>query len=238
MLDENTESYILLGMSGVSLSSLACSMGVDVGAKQLDVRISDHPRDFVRRARFIGKVSWVDLPELVRAFNVTICVIDEEPERSKVLELIDKLPCRVIACCTRNVASADTIPEIDKVAKDIDEKRITIDKTIWQDRVQQTFIRRQNWIPKNFRSLSDGLYLTEMTTPTRVIDIDNAGRQKFVWTSGNDHSFMADVYDLVATTLGFSANSLGSMVDASGPAVFDVSGVRRWISSGRVLEWG
>lgn len=223
MIDANRQVYSMIGYNLSRLSDREASMGVDVGQQWLDVRISDHPSPGVRRLLFAGKVKWNAIAELVRVFRVRLMVIDEEPERQKVLELQDKLDIRVVAALNRQLLTGESNPSVDDVRTKNDVKKITLDRTIWMDRVQQTYVRRQNLVPSNWRSLIEGKYREEMTTPTRTVEIDNQGRERFVWTQGKDHQFLADVYDLVATQIAFPGSGGHSGIGMSDPFPFRIT---------------
>lgn len=216
ILQACVRAFHMSGRSFAGACSKGTSMGVDVGEK-LDVRISDHPDVGVRRARFIGKVRWEDLDDLVRDFNVKCCVIDEEPERSKALEFQAKAKCRVITCLTRQLLSGDSSPSLEDLRNDSERNRVTIDRTIFMDRSLQQFVLGKNWLPTNWHEQSDGWYEDELLHPTRILEVTNQGRQQFVWTSGKDHSFLADVYDLVAANIHFPRGNLPGLAEGHRP---------------------
>lgn len=237
--DKITERLLLLNMQpdyAINADThiyqkLQCSMGIDVNGASLDVRISDHPMPGVRRARFIGKVGWGDLPKLIEQFKVRLAVIDEHPERTKALEFQEAAKCRVVLCMERELNK-----KISPALEDIMEKGLPanaqIDRTIWMDLVRMSFVRRQNWLPYNYRTLCEGQYAKEMLQPTRVMEVDSSGNGKFVWTSGQDHSFHADVFDLVASTLGFQSGVLSASITVGGsPRMMQVAAFTELLSS-------
>jgi len=183
--------------------SRPCSMGVDVGPEWLDVRISSYPvqgKD-IRRAEYIGKVrDFDDLHKLVRRFNVRTAVLDAEPETRGALLFQKTAHCQTYICYTREV-KGQTLADFDleKVKKNM---KLTIDRTMFMDHVLATYQMKKQILPTNIQFLSEGMYVAEMTNPTRVLEVDDRGNEKYVWTSGMDHSFMADVYDFCAMLLG------------------------------------
>lgn len=186
----------------------SATMGIDVGDGYLAIRISDYPGGNRRRLRYVGFDTWSDLPGLVQKYNVKLVVIDNEPERTKVRELqagVNKLPCRVVACQTKELRnSVDGIsPDLRDVRSKSEIEMFTIDKTIWCDRVQQEYVRREVLLPLNWRWLDNQHWTHQMLNPVRVMEVNpNNGEVKFVWTGGNDHYFMADVYDHLASKIG------------------------------------
>lgn len=182
-----------------------CSMGVDVGPRWLDVRISSYPKDTkdIRKAEYIGKVkSFANLHELIERFNVRVCVTDAEPETHECLRFKETAKCGVFVCYTKRKKGYQLSDLLLEKVKE--EKKFTIDRTVMMDCVLATYAKRQHILPKNIRFLSEGNYVSEMTNPTRVLEVDeNTGQEEFVWTHGNDHSFLADVYDFCAMLLGY-----------------------------------
>lgn len=199
-----------------------CSMGVDVGPRWLDVRISSYPyRDKrIRRSEYIGKVKSVEeLPPLIERFNVQTVVVDAEPETREILRFKESARCAVYICytkCKRGMILADLL--LDKVKE---ERKLTIDRTVMMDEVLSTYARREVMLPKNIRFLSEKNYVAEMTNPTRVLEVDDSsGREVYVWTHGSDHSFLADVYDYCAMLLGnFSGSGYGVMSSPRPPVM-------------------
>jgi len=211
---DNTMSPDLI--TSIPRSHGPCSMGIDVGPESLDVRVSCYPHDTEGRvAVYIGKVkNFNKIYDLIHAYRVSVCVIDAEPETRKSTELQNHLRgrCTVVRCYERRVSTvSDTLESMEERTRARDKGLVTIDRTFMMDSVQASYSRRQNHIPKNWRFLADSRYLTEMTTPTRVYEVDpNDGRPCYTWTHGNDHSFHADLFDLVASRLGnFTSGAVG-----------------------------
>ena len=228
-------------ISGYNTSTerLPCTMGVDVGGK-LDVRVSDHPAPGVRRARFIGKVEWRDLPEIVKLFRVMLVVIDEEPERTKALEFQEqmaKVGVQTILCINRELKTGDTSPDLDDFRKSDAPTKVTIDRTIWMDRVHATYVRRLNWLPRNWRELSNRHYGSEMMTPTRVSEVATDGRERFVWTPGQDHSYLADTYDLVASTIADLGGRLGAPMHGASLIHFTAESYGKRLTQPDTFAW-
>jgi hypothetical protein len=202
-----------------------CSMGVDVGPKFLDVRISSFPysqsreRGAVRKAEFIGKVkSFSELGELVERFGVRCAVIDAEPEVREALKFREMAKCSVFICYTREKKGM-TLSDL-LLEKVKEEKKFTMDRTTFMDCCLATWRNREQLVPRNLSFLSGGQYIAEMTNPTRVLEVDPRGNEKFVWTSGLDHSFLADVYDFCAMQLGyFSTLPMGQTLDLRNSAM-------------------
>lgn len=211
-----------------------CTMGVDVGPEYLDVRVSAYKQPNTRHGVWIGKVkSFAELGPLISRFNVRMCVIDAEPETRAATEFQAKASCEVILCYLRGldkVSGEDLTGS--KIRKD---KVMTIDRTLGMDAVWATFVRGENKIPRNYPDLSEGEYVTEMTTPTRVLEVRNDGKERFTWTHGTDHSFLADVFDLYAAKIcGYLHRTDSNFMTAGKGAYFHVGPPKRF--SGRDLR--
>jgi len=231
MLYSCIRNYILQG--NLDKCEFDCSMGVDVGPEWLDVRISSYPYEGqqIRKAVFISKLkTFEELYPLIDRFNVNTCVIDAEPETRQALIFQQGANCAVYVCYSREKSGmilSDLLLEKVKL-----ERRMTIDRTLMMDCVLETFIKKEQELPKNIAFLSEQRYVLEMTNPTRVLDVDDKGKEKFVWTRGADHSFMADMYDYCAMILGglssryhHEASSKRVPVVATGKMDWDVEGM-------------
>jgi hypothetical protein len=172
-----------------------CTMGIDVGSS-LDVRISERRRGR-RVAAFIGKVKTIDdVCELMERYNVKVAVIDAMPEISLVAELQSVAPCEVWSCLYRQTEGRDR-----KIRLDYVEQAITADRTFVLDKGFADLKKGVNILPKNVEAVLQGTYVSEMTEPVRRLEKDSKGRDRFEWTSGEDHSRHADAYDSLAAYL-------------------------------------
>ena len=201
MIYRCVKPYVL--QQEVDIHEGPCSMGVDVGPEFMDVRISSYPVKGrrLRRLEYANKVrDSKTLHELVTRFNVKVCTVDAEPETRLMLEFQRTARCSVYVCYSRE-KQGYTLKDL-LLVKVQQSKRMTIDRTIMMDSVLESWVKMDHELPKNVSYLSDGDYIKEMVNPTRVIEVDDKGREKYVWTSGADHSFMADVYDFCSMVLG------------------------------------
>jgi len=200
----NFEQFVIDAEKSETIPGAACSMGIDVGPRWLDVRASwypeprkTHPVWRTRQAAFIGKVkTFGEVIELIRILNVAWCCVDAEPEQRKTLEFQKLAPCTVVRVFNRELKMKEDIKF------DEQKRTATADRTTIMDAVQATTASGFNWLPQNYRFLSEGQYVAEMTNPTRVLETDAKGNLRYVWTRGFDHSFFADALDLVACQLG------------------------------------
>lgn len=210
MLYNCVQNYIL--QPGADTCKGPCSAGIDVGPEFLDVRISSYPAKGIRRAEYIGKLrSFTDLHGLFERFNVKTAVVDAEPETREALRLQTTAKHTSVYVFhtkdKRGMVLADLL--LERVRQ---ERKCTIDRTLMMDCVLATYSSRQQILPKNIRFLSNESYVYEMTNPTRVLEVDDRGQERYVWTSGADHSFLADVYDYCAMLVGnFSGRPQGAV---------------------------
>lgn len=210
-----------------------CSMGVDVGPEYLDVRISSYPHrnKGIRRMEYANKVrDFSELNNLVNRFNVTCAVIDAEPETRSALKFQELAMCKVYVCYTREIKGQTLMDlNVDRVKKG---DKLSIDRTLFMDSVMASYQQGEVILPKNIRFLSNGFWVYEMTNPTRVLEVDDRGNEKFVWTSGADHSFLADVYDLIAMHLGYFSGVFNVVSGEKRPSIVlsDTKAEYDWIS--------
>ena len=174
-----------------------CSMGVDVAASRLDVRIS-YLEGNNRRAVYLGKLvspnRWEDLLLLAERYNVQCCVIDYAPEVERAIEFQERAKFEVWrvnylgAGSTRGMKYNST------------DRLITIDRTLALDKAYTQLKTKKNVLPCNFTSVFDGEYVKEMTSLIRELSEGKNGAAKFDWVGSpeSDHSRHADAYDMLA----------------------------------------
>lgn len=170
--------------------------GVDVGKRYLHVRISSYPND-VRTAAYIGTVSnFSDLKGLFARYQVTLAVIDLNPETHKVRELQEEIPFLYACQFVRDMNSRGI-----EVRTEEPTRTISIDRTMICDRLVATYKVKECRLPVNAETLDSGQYYRHMTCPIRI-EQESKGQRYAVWTernSGRDDYFFAEVYDLVAS---------------------------------------
>jgi hypothetical protein len=171
-----------------------CSMGVDVGGN-LDVRISES-FEGSRRAVFMGKMKNLDeIDDLIKRYNVEICVIDSMPETQLVQDFQDRSNIDVWLC---RYGSEGSDKKMTRVGK---KRTIGIDRTTALDRAFSQMKSGSNVLPENFRSILKGAYVDEMCGPVRQTTEDSKGNIKYIWSKCKDHQRHCDVYDMLAFDL-------------------------------------
>lgn len=172
-----------------------CTMGIDVGSS-LDVRISLRNRG-KREAVYIGKVKTIDdICDLIERYNVKVGVIDAMPEISLVAELQSVAPCEIWTCLYRQSEGRDR-----KIRLDYNEQAVVADRTFVLDKGFSDLKKGMNILPTNVEAVLQGKYVDEMCEPVRQLQKDSKGRDRYEWTSGEDHSRHADAYDSLAAYL-------------------------------------
>jgi hypothetical protein len=190
------------------------TMGVDVGSV-FNYRISSTGADGHRYVRAMGTVrNWSDLSDLIKRYNVRMCVVDSQPElhgskafakkhRGKVLRahyptgantLIGKLFHQPNAAEERDKQKKMLRKRKPKDADDSDT--IQVNRTMAMDLVyDQMAEARERW---PLACLTNEI-IEQMCAPGRVTRLDGRGEPVATWEhSMPDHYFHACVYDLVA----------------------------------------
>jgi hypothetical protein len=223
MLYNCMEDYIVDPIS--DRNTYPSSMGVDVMPEYLCVRISIYPKPGMKTRKLVyaGRLKdFSDLHGLVERFNVRVCVIDAEPEGRESLRFQRESRCSTYVCYTRDKGSVE-LKDLE-LARVKQEKKFTIDRTLMMDAVLASYINYQQILPKNIAFLVEGKFVYEMTNPTRVLEVDShTGREKFIWTHGADHCFLADVYDYCAGQLGNFHAVLSGLLGGQRPASLCIS---------------
>jgi hypothetical protein len=184
-------------------SGEGCTMGVDVG-KKLNVRISayDEENPDTRKAAYIGSVNdFEDLDTLILSYGVDFCVIDSRPEARKARELQERFPGIVWLC------DYATNEKLDFWTVDDTDMTIRADRTEACDGMVSMILTGHDHIPKDFKYLDGGEYITQMEAPKRKIvqeyRADGSPKPpRYVWAeTAKDHHFHAGVYDYLAYRL-------------------------------------
>jgi hypothetical protein len=177
-----------------------CSMGIDVAAARLDVRISSI-QGGKRRAVYFGKLlsptRWEDIITLGERYNVQSCVIDHAPEGENAIQFKNTAPFPVWRI---NYQGAGTSRNTKYNHAD---RIITIDRTVALDRAYSQLKTKKNILPANFKSIFAGAFVDEMISLTRNLSEDNQGNARYEWEGAaeSDHSRHADAYDLLAAEI-------------------------------------
>lgn len=171
----------------------AVTMGVDVG-KLFHIRVSDEPRPGLRRALYVGTVTSIEEVEAVMLrYNVSVVVVDIQPETHLVKKLRDGYPGRVWLCRFKRLGGREM--EVNE-----EEGVVQVDRTEWHDRSQEDIRKGVNVLPRDVVSLDGGEYVRQMTASTRKLVTTPTGEPRYIWDEGTepDHHRLADLYDVVA----------------------------------------
>lgn len=174
------------------------TMGIDVGSN-FDVRVSEIDEKNRRKAVYIGKVKSLEsLYDIIRKFKVQVAVIDSGPEVRTAQEFQENCSMMGVACWLAKYSSEG---DGKRLRKDFKNNWIFIDRTLAMDEVFSSYVKGKNLIPENYKDIHSGEYIKELNAPTRILDNIDRRNEKFVWKKCKDHSFHADVYDFLASTL-------------------------------------
>jgi hypothetical protein len=189
------------------------TMGIDIGREGRTVhhvRISVKQAGKIRRALWIGTVRTLEeATELIRRYNVDTVVADAQPEYKSVTDWQKQCRADMTIKATIWVCFFNTYPNTPDILKiDHETKTLTVKRTYFCDAVLADITAKRNILPVNVKSLCNGKYIDEMKTPTRVYETTRSGDPIAMWISGDpksdsegkspDHSFFADLYDIVA----------------------------------------
>lgn len=173
------------------------TMGIDVGkVLHVVIRGSANARG-ERPQRWAGEVSrFEDLGRLVRAYNVTTCVIDALPETRKAREFQAAQPAGRVWLAYYSVQRAGLKSE-EMVKWNDEEGVVNLDRTRTMDETFARFAEQTNTLPGHARDIPD--YYDHMKAPVRVTEKNNAGDvvARYVKT-GSDHFAHAENYATVA----------------------------------------
>lgn len=179
------------------------TMGVDVGASKLNVRISDRPTRDGRRYRrmlYEGTVAeFEELTPLMQRYNVAIGVIDIDPETRKAKEFQAKHDGKIWLC---SVVDPPTRSAVEAFKFDDETRIVTAHRTQMMDAMVSEYINGTAIVPDNFAKLEGGAWLAQMCASKRMLD-EQAKPPRYRWDADRrpDHYAFADNYDLVAGLL-------------------------------------
>ena len=122
-------------------------------------------------------------------------VVDIGPEKLLALDFQANAQCPVWLC--KFLGRGD-----DRLLKyNHNDAIISVDRTEAMDRAYAQLKTGKNLMPANYRFILNGFYVSEMTCPVREVSENNKGDLKYSWTKGNDHSYLADCYDIMASDI-------------------------------------
>lgn len=188
------------------------TMGVDVGS-DINVRISSHRSNGVKTAAFIGTVkNFEDLDILMAQYDVSLCVIDAQPEVRKATEFCSRWKGRAFRCY---YLPSDT-GRGEYFEYDLEDQKIVANRTVAGDTMVNRFRLRTNRIPKNIRDISG--YFDQMKAPIRMYKKDERGVEYAIYVEGSkaDHYFHAEVYDEIAF------NMIGKVIEDNAPSPVEI----------------
>ena len=179
----------------------AVVMGVDVGGVlhfKVSALVQGTDGKMRRKTLKIGHCGWSELPDIINQYDVDCGVIDRNPEREKVDELLLSFP-QFWACEYYLATGMDDI-QVDEISR-----LVKVDRTRSLDRSFTAVKQLDNLMPLNFRYIDNGDFLAQMEAPTRVLSETGVIEKKvrYVWTEGNqaDHYRHADNYEFLAGQL-------------------------------------
>jgi Phage terminase large subunit gpA, ATPase domain len=182
--------YMETGYGGVNL----VTMGVDVAStRALNVRISEHLGDGVKRALWIGECdSFNEVAEKMREFRVNMACVDHLPEHRMAMGLANQFPGLVYLV---NYSA----PKDGAVMVVREETRtVSIRRTEAIDAMMAVMREQRNWLPVD---LPEG-YGGQMRALVRHATIDDVDKVVVGYKkTGPDDYAQAEVYDLVASEM-------------------------------------
>lgn len=187
------------------------TMGVDVAStRALNVRISEHFDDRVKRSLWIGTVdSFEELDDLMRNYRVNMAAIDHLPEGRLARSFAERHPGRVYLVNFSSSTRGDVV-DVDDEQRRIAVKRTElIDATIDRIRSQRNLLPPRELLPPD--------YVDHMTAVVRRIEKDEEDRVKVTYIStGPDDYLMAEGYDIVAHQGWLIRQSVDHIVNGDG----------------------
>lgn len=194
-------------LNDISTSKRVRTMGVDVG-KLLHIEIVEWIIDgrmskeinTMAKPKVIGiktVESFEMIPRLIREYQVHGTVIDANPERRKVQELIDEFPGSIYMCFYRDNASPYSYSTTDVSC--------SVDRTSWMDQALGRFINNSIIIPQDVPQD----YKDHLQVPTRMLLQDRHGNPvaRYISKENGDHFAHARVYSELALPLAASITS-------------------------------
>lgn len=174
-----------------------CTMGVDVGAK-LHVVITAPSPAFPekRRLAYVRALhDWSAVDALMPRFDVSVCVVDAEPEHHKAREFANRWAGRVWLCHYPNTS---TWVHQEPVVWKEDEQSVSAHRTITLDGLFAQIRERRIEYPREVLHLPE--FSEQLMTPVRVLEKDARGNPvaKYVEGGKADHAAHASNYESIA----------------------------------------
>jgi hypothetical protein len=184
-----------------SVSDMACTAGVDVGAK-LHARVSELVGDTatgatIRKAVCIDALDTFDeVAALMARYNIRAMVVDHQPETRATEELAARFPARVF------LAEYDTRKRGSGWLREGEgwpaSRIVRLDRTASLDESGEDILECRDLLPANAREIPE--YYEHMTAPVRVLEDAADGNKRAVYREGGkpDHYRHACNYDRAA----------------------------------------
>jgi hypothetical protein len=184
-------------------------MGVDVGSliyvvirSQPDLETGE--RDLI----YAGPVdTFLALANLIRKFNVGLCVIDALPETRKAREFQEAFPTQVWLAYYTGQKAGSKKPE--ELQWNKDDGIVIIDRTRMIDTTFARFYSMENTLPPNAEDIKE--YYSHLISPVRIIEDDNIA--KYI-NSQPDHYAHAETY-CTAASMGRRPDPHGATINVS-----------------------
>lgn len=169
-------------------------MGVDVGTR-LHVVIRGRYNDRWHLLRAVACTEFEELDALIKAYNVSRCVVDALPERRAVRDFFRRHMGLVRLCIYIKDAISAHWDWTDGVAY------VRVARTLAMDDWLHSFKSGLFAVPENYRELCDGEYVKHLLAPVRVIELDGYGQPVAAYKHTRPDDFAhAEVYAMLATT--------------------------------------
>jgi hypothetical protein len=165
--------------------------GIDVGPNYFKIRCSKLVNN-QRQAVYIGDVKELeDLISIMKRYKCNSIVIDAQPERRTAEALYKALKGKVTQAYFTNITDTFKLTKVDNLPA------VDINRTIAFDLVYSEFTNCNNILPCNIEDIKD--YISQILAVTRTVSKDKNNNDVPEWVStGDDHYFLAEVYDKIA----------------------------------------
>lgn len=183
-----------------------CVMGVDVGS-MLNVVIRKQQEGSYNKAVYIGTIKdFEELDELIKRFDVEVCVIDANPETRKAKELQERH--MGIVYLAYYWPRDDKRQELIEIQKDEDDgvDVVKVNRTQAGDHVSNGFTKKTLILPSNIESIPN--YFAQVMAPIRVIEKDKSGNEVATYQEFGkpDHYFHSEIYAFIALKISLEYN--------------------------------
>lgn len=175
-----------------------CTAGFDVQGEYLVGRISQIIYSLgvrIRRAVWIGRVTWDKLDDLLARYPIKLAVIDGAYDATMGKRCRERHEFIWLASYPNMKAGSDWLRPNPVT------RWIEIERTQSLDRSHRDLLTERNHLPHNAAGITH--FYEEMKNAVRVEEEDAKGNRKFVWKKVGDHDDYrhSDNYDFVAAEL-------------------------------------